>query len=281
MGGVVGGIAGAVLGGVAGSQKDKASVSSSSSNVNTVLVDTAGAQETAAQDTAFKQIDALNKRLLSLESSPVLNNLDRLMAELGQSPSAERIQQAQAFAQNVYAPQQESLQQAFQDQQVNFAQRAAQMGRSSADPILAAKLAQEQIRQQKMLEAEKTNLTAQESINAPLRQFQNQLSALGGLSQQAIQNRQAVFGLGSDFANTMMNYRLATATRTGTTNETRTSVSGGGLKGVLTGAFGGAQSGFMMGNGIGGGGGSGAGGSGQPGMFGGTGVRNTPQNFNY
>lgn len=244
-------VAGAVLGGVVGGKKDKSTTSQSSSSTSEVIVDAAGKEETDARNLAFRQIGDLDARLKSLESSSVLQNLDRLMQELGQAPSAERIRQAQAFTQDVFAPAEESIQQAFQDQETAFARRAAQMGRSSADPILAAKLAQQQVRERSLLESQKTAFRAQESVNAPLRQFQNQLAGLGGLSQQAAANRQAVFSLGSDFANTMMNYRLATATRTNQSAGTSTSESGGGLKGALTGAFGGAAAGAGIGQAMG------------------------------
>lgn len=241
----------AIAGAIAGSKKDKSTTSQSSSSTSEVLAEAAGQQETDARNLAFKQIGDLDTRLRSLESSGVLQNLDRLMQELGQAPSAERIRQAQAFTQDVFAPAEESIQQAFQDQETAFARRAAQMGRSSADPILAAKLAQQQVRERSLLESQKTAFRAQESVNAPLRQFQNQLAGLGGLSQQAAANRQAVFSLGSDFANTMMNYRLATATRTNQTAGTSTTESGGGLKGAITGAMGGAAAGLNIASGAG------------------------------
>lgn len=240
----------AILGGAAGSQKDVSNTSSNMSQTSTMQVAPAGAQETAAKDTAFNSIGSLDERLKQLESSPVLSNLDKLMQELGQAPSADRIAQSNSFANNVFAPQQTALNQSFEDQTRAFSNRAAQMGRSGSDPILAAKLAQEQVRQQAQLSAEKGSFAAQESINAPQRQFSNQLSALGGLSQQAIQNRQAVFSLGSQFANSEMNFRLASAGRTTTgTNNTEQS-SGGGFKGLVTGALGGAGAGASMGNSI-------------------------------
>ncbi len=246
---IIGGAA--ILGGIAGSKKDKSTVTSSSENVQEVITDVATQKENDARDLALKQVNDLDTRLRSIESSATLQNLDRLLAELGGTPTQERIQQAQAFTQDVFAPAEQSIQQAFQDQQVDFARRAAQMGRSSADPILAAKLAQAQVRERSNLEAQKTAFRAQETINAPLRQFQNQLAGLGGLSQQAVANRQAVYSLGSDFANTLMNYRLATATRTGKSTGTQTSESGGGFKGAITGAFGAASAGAGIAQGAG------------------------------
>lgn len=243
---VIGGAA--LIGGIAGGKKDKSTATSTSSNVSEVITAPESDEEKRARALQLESMNSLDARLKSIEASPVLNNLDRLLAELGSAPSQERMAQAQRFTQDVFAPQKEALSQAFDEQNVNFARRAAQQGRSSADPILAAKLAQEQIRQQNMMAAEQRAFAAQEAINAPARQFQNQLGALGGLSQQAIQNRQAVFSLGSDFANSLQNYRVATATRTGTSSGTQTQESGGGFKGVLTGALGGAAAGVGMAN---------------------------------
>jgi hypothetical protein len=228
----------AVLGGVAGAQKDKVTQSGSTAMEQRVIVDPAGEDEKKARQLSLDALTSLDARLKSLESSPVLSNLDKLMQEMGGAPTAERINQANSLADSVYAPQQTALNQSFQDQTQAFANRAAQMGRSSSDPILAAKLAQEQVRQQAMLSAQKGSFATQEAINGPARQFQNQLGALGGLSQQAIQNRQAVFSLGSDFANTQMQYRLATATRTGNSVSNNEQLSGGGFKGFVTGLMG-------------------------------------------
>lgn len=242
---IIGGAA--LLGGVAGSQKDKAKSSSQSSNVSQVFADPASADEKQAREIALNSLTSLEERLKALESSPILSNLDRLMAELGQMPNQNRIDQANQFATQMFAPQQEALNQAFEQQSITAAQRAAQLGRSSADPILAAKLAQEQIRMQRSFDAEKGAFAASEAVNAPARLFQNQLGALSGLSGQAIQNRQAVYSLGSDFANNLQQYRLATATRTGQSSGTQSMESGGGFKGAITGMLGGAGAGVMMG----------------------------------
>lgn len=245
----------AVLGGVAGAQKDKVSVSGSTNQMSQVIAAPAGADELKARQLSLDALTSLDERLKSLESSPVLSNLDKLMQELGGAPTADRINQANSLADNVFAPQQTALNQSFEDQTRAFGNRAAQMGRSSSDPILAAKLAQEQVRQQASLSANKGSFAAQEAINAPARQFQNQLGAFGGLANQAIQNRQAVFSLGSDFANTQMQYRLATATRTGNSVSNNEQLSGGGFKGFATGLLGGAGAGVkMFGGGLGGGG---------------------------
>jgi hypothetical protein len=248
----------AVAGGAAGQEKDKVSQSGSQANVSQVLAAPAGADEQKARGIQLDQIDQLQARLSSLESSSTLDNLDKLMAELGQAPSADRISQSNKYADQIYQPRQEQLNQSFQDQTRGFQARAALMGRSSVDPIMAARLAQEQVRQQSSLNAEKGSFAANEAVNAPARQFNNQMGALQGLSNQAISNRQAVYSLGSDFANTQMNFRLATATRTGNSVQNNEQLSGGGFKGFMTGFMaGGAGMAKMVGGGAGGGGGGG------------------------
>lgn len=276
MGGAVAAIGGAVLGGVAGSQKDKASKETISSQESRLVAAPETEQERQAREMAFRSVQDLEKRLQALEASPVISNLDRLLSELGAPPTASRIAQAEQYAQQVFAPRREALAQAMEQQTAQASQRAAQLGRSIADPILAAKLAQEQIRQQSMLSAEQSSLAAQEAINAPARQFQAQLSGIGGLSAQAIQNRQAVYSLGSDFATNLQQFRLATGTQYGSGRQNVVSTSGGGLKGAITGAMGGAAMGIGMGQALGGfGGGGGGGGLGMMGGPGGTGTAMT------
>lgn len=243
----IGLIGGAVTGGMGGAEKDKVSQSSTKGETSWLELAGESEEEKKARGIAFDSVTSLNDRIKQLESSPVLANLEKLLSELGQDPSAERISAANKFADSVFSPQQEALNQSFEQQAQDFSARAAQMGRSSSDPIMAARLAQEQIRQQRQLSAERGSFAAQEAINAPSRQFQNQLSGISGLAQNAIQNRQAVFSLGSEFANTQMNFRLATAKRFGNTTGWSDQVSGGGFKGLMTGLAGGGAAGAKIG----------------------------------
>lgn len=233
---------GAVLGAVAGGQKDKTSTQTNSTNESFLRVGAATADETAARGIQLDSLKSLDARLQELESSPIMANLNKLLTELGQAPSASRIQEANQFTNAAFAPQEEALNQAFADQSITAAQRAAQMGRSSADPILAAKLAQEQIRQRATLDSQKTAFSANYAQNSAASNFQKQLTGLTGLSAQAIQNRQAVYGLGSDFANTLQQYRLATATQVGSGQSATNQYSGGGFKGAVAGFNAGSKS---------------------------------------
>lgn len=226
---------GAVLGAVAGGQKDKTSSQTNSSQESYLRVGEATAEEKRARELQLSSLNDLDARLKELESSPVMASLNNLLMELGQAPSQARINEANAYTNSQFAAQEEALNQSFEDQTTAYAQRAAQMGRSSADPILAAKLAQEQIRQRSTLNAQKTGFASEYAQNAASRNFSNQLTGLSGLAQSAIQNRQAVYSLGSDFANTLSQYRLATATQVGSGQSATNQYSGGGFKGAVAG----------------------------------------------
>lgn len=228
---------GAIMGIVGGSQKEKTTSTGTVGATSWMDVAEAGKQETQARDASFGAVTGLEAALKKLESSPVMSNLERLLAEMGQGPSAERQAEANKFAADMFAPQQTALNQSMEDQRRQFANTAAQMGRSSSDPILAAKLAQEQIRQQSRLTSEQGAFAANEAMTGASRQFSQGLGGLQGLSQNAIQNRQAVFSLGSDFANTQMQYRLATARKFGNQTSFGDQQSGGGLRGAMLGGI--------------------------------------------
>lgn len=247
-------VAVAVAGGIAGSEQDVANQTSSSSGSQVRTAAPATAEEKKARELQLNSMNDLETQLRKLESPEVMANLEKLMKELGQAPSATRIAEANQFAQDVYNPQRVALAQSQDQQRLQFANTAAQMGRSSADPILAAKLAQEQVRQQARLSSEQSAFAAQESINAPNRQFSNQLGGMMNLSQLAMQNRGAVFSMGSEFANSLQSYRLALATTEQSQMGKGETRSGGGMKGFMQGFTGGGAAGAKMFMGGGGGG---------------------------
>lgn len=146
----------------------------------------------------------------------------------------------QAFAQQIFAPQQVAMQQAFQDQQVQANRLASRMGRAGYDPILRNKLAQEQTRQQAQLQAQQGAFAAQQSREIPQMQLQmaEQLANVrGGLASQAMQNRMAMLNLGQQLTQSERQYRLDTARRT--QMQSQSGSSGGGLGGAIGGLLGG------------------------------------------
>ena len=135
---------------------------------------------------------------------------------------------ANRMANQLFGARQQALQQSFVEQQQQFSQAAAVQGRNPLDPVFRAKMAQQQTQQQGMLEAEKGAYAAQ----APLQFAQQRASVMSGLASQALQNRQALFGLGSNFLAQERGFLAQTANRTES--------SGGGIGGAISGALGGA-----------------------------------------
>jgi hypothetical protein len=181
-----------------------------------------------------------------------------------------------------------ALGQSFEDQLMQSNRQAALMGRAQNDPILKAKLAQEQIRQQAMLDAEQGGLATQLAMQLPGQRLgfaQQRSQILGGLATQAMANRQALAALGSGIMNSERGFRLDTGLRfnTGTANTQATSnmfsntavqslsnlfsntnssqttnatsnstgTSGGGFKGAVAGGLGGAAAGIKLGGALG------------------------------
>lgn len=152
----------------------------------------------------------------------------------GGMPTAEDTRQAGMFADQLFAPQQEALNQSFIDQNQQAARLSAQLNRPINDPIIQAKLRQEQMRQSAMLNADRTSFTAQEARNSPFRrlELQGQLAdAQQALASQAMANRMQLMNMGNALQSQERNWRLQTAERYGNSSTTQT--SGGGITGAL------------------------------------------------
>lgn len=137
----------------------------------------------------------------------------------GANPTQQDLASAQSFTNSVFAPQQESMRQGFSDQLTQSNRDAAMLGRDINDPILRAKLAQSQGREQSMLDAQKTSMFAQQAQQAPLQRlgFANDLSNVySSLSNQAFSNRQALLSLGNTVQQQGRAFRSGNATTVGT-----------------------------------------------------------------
>lgn len=233
------------LGALAGSMKDRSSQTSS--------VDLApmGEMEKYGGDQQMAQLKALTGMVdLGPGNQDITNSLNstRSLADMlsgfakgGYGPSDADITASNDLAKKLFGARAEALNQNFQDAQVFGNRQAARMGRSANDPILLNKLLQEQTRQQAMLNAEQGAFAAQDAQSRPMRQleFANQLAQVrGGLATQAMANRQALFGLGTQLKQQEQNFRLQSATRT------TESEGGGGLKGALQGGIAGFGAGM-------------------------------------
>lgn len=178
-------------------------------------------------------------------------------SEGGYLPSGADIATGQKYAGLLFQGQREAMNQAFNDQSTEANRQAALMGRSMNDPILRAKLAQEQNRQSAQLNANQGSFATQMALQQPgmrLGFAQDRTNVLSGLATQAMANRQALLSMGQSIQNSERNFRVQTATRWGKEE------SGGGLKGAISGALGGASMGMNAARLFGGGGGGGGGG---------------------
>jgi hypothetical protein len=200
-------------------------------------------------------------------------------SEGGYMPTAQDISSSNQLAQGLFQPRQVGLQQAFSDQTVEANRRAALQGRSMNDPMLAAKLGIEQTRQQAMLGAETNSWAQQYAMSQPgqrLGYATDRTNMLSQLANQAVQNRQAILGLGSQLGSGLREWRLNSADSS--------TVSGGGLKGAVAGWVSGAKAGMdltsgAMSMGMGGSKGPTSSGGAGPSMMGGQGSASTPQQY--
>ncbi len=244
-----GAVLGGLLGAVAGGQKD---VSSSTQSMNLAAESDLEKQAREAQGVQFQDLLKLlgGQSISDIQAqqgqvSQAQGGLDQLLAAFAQSggmPSQTQVGQAQQYAQQMFAPQQVAMQQAFQDQSTAASQQAARMGRSFGnDPILRARLAQEQTRQQAQLGAQQGAFAAQYAQQLPgqaIGAHEALINLRQGIASQAMQNRLNLLNLGSQLQNQERNFRFNTASRT-TSQE-----GGGGIKGAIGGAFAGVGAGL-------------------------------------
>ena len=160
------------------------------------------------------------------------------MAQSGGLPNAQQQQQGRDMAAQQLAPERIAMKQLIERQQVESARRAGQLGRAGNDPILQAKMAQFSAQAEERFGARQSALGSQFANAMPDRQLGFQVQAAqiqSGLASQALSNRSALLGLGSNLQSGGQGFRASTAT---TTNS-----SGGGFAGAVTGALGGLGAG--------------------------------------
>lgn len=165
--------------------------------------------------------------------------IEQLQAS-GGMPSQVQTQQAQAFAQDVFAPEEQAVRSGFAEQEQATSQLAARLGRQVNDPVLRAKLAQEQTRQLGQVSARRTAFGAEQAMAAPQRQLalaESLANVRGGLASQALANRQTLFGLGQQALQAERQWRLNTASQTTTTGSSPGLLSAIGGVGAAIGSF--------------------------------------------
>lgn len=141
-----------------------------------------------------------------------LRSMLQQMAQTGGMPTETDITQAAGISQQLFAPQQERLSQIFQQQGIEARRQAAQLGRSSIDPILQARLRTQQAQQAGMLSAQQAAQTQQIAMQLP----QQRLSFQEALAQQGIRNRQSILQMGAQIQQPMFAARLGSAQGTET-----------------------------------------------------------------
>lgn len=245
---IIGG-AGALLGGIAGGQKDR-STQSQTSSVNAGYATKEEQAATNQISTQFEDLQRLVKLgpgdtdvTAGLESQRSLAAMLEQFSKGGYAPTS----QDQDLAKQMLAPQQVALDQNLRDIREQSARQQALAGRGPTDFVFNNRLNRNQLDLTQQLSAQQSALAAQQPFQRL--DFAGRLADIrSGLASQAMQNRQAIMGLGSQIQAAERNFRLGTASRSGT-QETE---SGGGLKGALTGAIGGAGAAFGVMNQFGG-----------------------------
>lgn len=157
----------------------------------------------------------------ALGSQRGLASLIEQLQASGGRPSQVQTQQAQSFAQDMFAPEEQAVRGGFAEQEQATSQLAARLGRQVNDPVLRAKLAQEQTRQLGQVGARRTAFAAEQAMNAPQRQLSlasTLADVRGGLASQALANRQTLFGLGQQALQAERQFRLGSASQTQTTS---------------------------------------------------------------
>jgi len=253
---------GALLGGIAGAMGQKTSYESG------VKLDPAGWEEKEGNRLQVGHLKNLEKMVQASGGTADVAaargagmdfaGMLKQYSEGGNLPTDADIASAGGFAQKLFAGQRTAMEQNFADQQTQANRIAAQMNRAGNDPILRAKLAQEQTRQAALLDANQGSWAMQHAMNQPGQRLAfagQRADVLGGLASQALSNRQALVNMGRQLKLDRESFRLQTAKRYGSQE------SGGGVGGAIQGALGGAGMGASVMGMMGGGGGGGGGGS--------------------
>ena len=184
----------------------------------------------------------------------------------GYLPGSADIQKSNELASQLFNARRVAQTQAFDDQRIQANRAAALSGRGMNDPILRAKLAQEQTRQGSLLEAEQGSFATQFAQSMPLQRAQfagQRADVLTQRGQQALSNQGQAAQMGINTQNMFWNQRFNLAQAMYQQQKDSTSFAerlGSTLNGAMAGAGAGMQM-ASMGSGFGGASPRGAGGS--------------------
>lgn len=237
IGGAVGGLAGLLTS--SNSQSNSVGSASPSADKAQGYVDKSLSQQYDFAQAGPGQTDVTN----AYQSSLSLAQLFQQYAQTGGLPNQQQTQYAGGVAKNLFAGQQADLNNSFVTQRQQAQQRAAALGRSPDDPVLAAKLATAQTQQQGVLSGQEQGAAQSLALSLPGQQLGyamqgNQL--LQGLASQAFSNRAAILAQGNQIVGADNNLRVKAGTQINTV--------GGGFGNALAGAVGGAAAGTNTGS---------------------------------
>lgn len=251
---------GALLGAVAGAQGTQGQ-----SQTNRINVGAESELERLArlqQEQGFGDLNRIQREDFGRanQASQSYGDLLKQYQQSGGAPSSSDLSQGRSFAEQALAPQQAQIDLAMRQSTEAAREQAGLSGRGPNDFALNTRLAGQRNDLMSQLGAQQSAMGLQFA-----NQFsQNRLGFAGqfadlqqGLATQAMQNRMAIMGLGSQVQQAGQNFRVNTASRTSSTPDRP-----GGLMGGLTGAFTGAQAAIGLGNMFGGGGSTGGAGGG-------------------
>lgn len=189
-----------------------------------------------------------------------LANMLQQYAETGAIPTAQDNVRSQAFAQSQFDPQRVAMRQAFQEQLTQANRQAALSGRGINDPILRAKLASEQTRQNALLQSQQGAFATQFAMQQPLQRLSfmsDRANTLVNRGQTALGNfaNMAQLGLGAQQQGFGQRFSLAQAKYMEQANTRSEGEKIGDVLGSIGKATAGLGSMTGMGAGISGGGG--------------------------
>lgn len=161
------------------------------------------------------------------------------------SGGLNNMSQGNQLAAQQFAGQRTALEQTFQQQLQQANQSAALSGRGQNDPILRARLAQDQSRQSAQINANQSSAAVdlgRQYSTDQIGLLGQQVNTLQGLSQQAFGNQQNLFS--------MSNQTLQNERSFGMQQAQYEASRGGGFQGALNGIMAGAGAGLQAGQGI-------------------------------
>ncbi len=252
-------IGGAILGGMAGAQGSKGKSETSSMNLapESELERLARLQ----QEQGFGDLNRIQHEDFGRanQASQSYGDLLQQYQKSGGVPTSADLSQGRSFAEQMTAPQQAQIDLSMRQSTEAMREQSGLSGRGPNDFAFNTRLAGQRSDLMSQLGAQQSAMGSQyaQQISQNRLGYSEQFAGLQqGLASQAMQNRIAIMGLGSQIQNAGRNFRTNTATRNTSTPDTP-----GTMLSTLTGAFAGAQGGMSTANAFSAMGGGGSGGT--------------------